>query len=99
MKWSSFPAPSGLCAQYYYNDIVLNKTLLSEMAAYKAQKVREMKTTSLEKDGTESEGFRCNKKFNRDYTKAELFTETMDSYPTWFISRFDKDGLLESTTN
>ena len=84
-------------AQYYYNDIVLNKTLLSEMAAYKAGKVREMKTTSLEKDGTESEGFRCNKKFSRDYTKAELFTETMDSYPTWFISYFDKNGLLEST--
>lgn len=84
-------------AQYYYNDIVLNKRLLSEMAAFKEQKVREMKISSLEKDGRESEGFVCNKKFNRDYTKAELFTETMDSYASWFISRFDKNGLLQNT--
>jgi len=86
-------------AQYYYNDIVLNKRLLTEMAVFKAQKIREMKTTSLEKDGTESQGFVCNKKFNRDYTKVQLFTETMDSYATWFISRFNDKGLLESTVD
>lgn len=84
-------------AQYYYNDIVVNQHLFSEIAVLKTQKVREMKITSLEKDGVESEGFKCNKKFNRDYTKAELFTETMDSYATWFISYFDKNGVLEST--
>ena len=84
-------------AQYYYNDIVLNKRLLSEMAVFKEQKIREMRVTSLEKDGRESEGFVCNKKFNRDYTEAKLFTETMDSYATWFISYFDKNGVLQST--
>ena len=84
-------------AQYYYNDIVVNKRLVSEMAALKEQKIREMKITSLEKDGVESEGFKCYKKFNRDYTKAELFTETMDSYASWFISYFDKNGILQST--
>ncbi len=86
-------------AQYYYNDIVQNKRLLSEMAAFREQKVHEIKITSQEKDGTASEGFLCNKKFNRNYTKAELFTETMDSYANWFISRFDKDGLLENTVD
>ena len=84
-------------AQYYNNDIVLNKRLLPEMASFKEQKIREIRITSLEKDGVESEGFKCYKKFSRDYTKAELFTETMDSYATWFISYFDKNGLLEST--
>ena len=84
-------------AQYYYNDIVVNKRLLAEMAVFKEQKIREMRITSLEKDGRESEGFTCYKKFNRDYTKAELFTETMDSYATWFISYFDKNGVLQST--
>ena len=84
-------------AQYYYNDIILNKRLVSDITAFKEQKVREIKVSSLEKDGRESEGFRCNKKFNRDYTRAELFTETMDSYATWFISNFGRNGSLEST--
>lgn len=84
-------------AQYYYNDIVVNQRLLPEIAVFKTQKIREIKITSLEKNGVESEGFKCYKKFNRDYTKAELFTETMDSYATWFISYFDKNGILEST--
>jgi len=84
-------------AQYYYNDIVVNQRLFAEMAVIKEQKIREMRITSLEKDGTESEGFVCNKKFNRDYTEAKLFTETMDSYATWFISNFDKNGVLQST--
>ncbi len=84
-------------AQYYYNDIVLNKQLVSEMAVLKGQKIREMKVTSLEKDGTESEGFVCHKKFNRDYTKVELYTETKDSYASLFTSYFDKNGLLDRT--
>ncbi|HMC99460.1 MAG TPA: hypothetical protein VKH37_04875, partial [Ferruginibacter sp.] len=84
-------------AQYYYNDIVLNNRLQADMAVIKEQKIKEVKVTSLEKDGTESEGFTCHKKFNRDYTKSELFTETMDAYATIFISYFNTNGLLQHT--
>lgn len=86
-------------AQYYYNDIILNQRLLSDMAAYKENKVKEIKVTSLEKDGTESEGFVCHKRFNRDFTKSELYTATMDSYATEFTSHFGKDGKLTYTVD
>lgn len=86
-------------AQYYFNDVIVNQRLMADMAAYKENKVKEIKLTSLEKDGMESEGFICRKRFNRDFTKSELFTATNDSYATAFTSHFTKDGRLDFTVD
>lgn len=90
-------AASNLHAQYYYNDIVNNKQVLSELAVMKEKKVKGVKVISLEATGELSEGFTCQKKINKDYTEVEIYTETNESYPNTFISYFSKAGLLQRT--
>lgn len=86
-------------AQYYYNDIINNKLVLSELSVLKEKKIKGVKVTSLESTGQESEGFICQKKINRDFTEVEVYTETNESYPNTFISYFDKMGLLKKTVD
>lgn len=84
--------------QYYYNDIVLNKELLNEMARLKEQRIRTVNVMSLE-GGIPTEGFYCQKKINKNYTEVELKTSTSTSYPNVFISYFSPEGLLKRTTD
>jgi YD repeat-containing protein len=86
-------------AQYYYNDIVNNKQVLTELAVLKEKKIKGVKVTSLEATGEASEGFICQKKINRDFTEVEIYTETNESYPNSFISYFDRSGLLKKTVD
>ncbi len=89
----SFSATS----QYFYKDLISNKQLLQDMADYKENKVKSINIISLETNGMPSEGFFCQKKFNRNYTKAELFTRADMSSASLLTSTFNKKGLLERT--
>ena len=82
-------------AQYYYTDIINNRQVMAELALLKEKKVKGVKVVSLESDGSESEGFTCQKKINRDFTEVEIYTETNQSYPNTFISFFNNAGVLQ----
>lgn len=86
-------------AQFYYRDIISNKQLLAEMAIYRENKVRSIKIKSFEDDGTESDGFFCEKKISKDYRKTELFTRSNISGISLFISLFNDKGQLLSTSD
>ena len=86
-------------AQYYYTDILNNKQVMAELAVMKEKKVKGVKVVSMEADGTESEGFTCQKKINRDFTEVEIYTSTDQSYPNTFTSYFDKTGMLQRTVD
>jgi hypothetical protein len=86
-------------AQYYYKDILSNKELLKTMALYKENKVRTVNIKSFEDDGEASDGFFCEKKISRDYKKTELFTRSNISASSVFVSLFDNEGRLLSTTD
>jgi hypothetical protein len=84
-------------AQYYYKDIISNKQLLADMSSYKQNKVKVINIKSIEPDGSESEGFFCQKKFGNDYTRASLFTRSDISGASMLTSTFNKQGLLLKT--
>lgn len=84
-------------AQFYYKDIISNKQLLSDMAAYKQNKVKTINIKSFEDDGSPSEGFTCQKKFSKDYRKVTLFTSSAISGASLQTSFFDDKGLLTKT--
>ena len=87
----------GVHAQYYFKDIVSNTQLVADMKAYKENKVKKITLKSFEDNGSESEGFFCEKKLNRDYTKTELFTRADIAAASLFTSTFDKGGNLLTT--
>ncbi len=84
-------------AQYYYKDILSNKQLLADMASYKLNKVKAINIKSFEDDGSSSEGFFCQKKFSKDYSKATLFTRSQISGASLLSSIFNDNGKLLQT--
>lgn len=87
-----------LSAQYYYKDILSNRSANADMEAYRAQKVRSIRINSFESNGAPSEGFFCEKKFSKNYQKAELYTRSSVSSKSLLISYFnDKGQLIESS--
>lgn len=86
-------------AQYYYKDIISNRQLLAEMEILKEQKIKSVKISSFEDDGTPSDGFLIEKQINRNYTEVETFTRSNVTGPSLFTSTFTKDGLLIKTVD
>ncbi len=84
-------------AQYYYKDIISNTQVVADMKSYKENKVKKITLKSFEDDGAESRGFYCEKKINRDYTQADLYTRADISAASLFTSTFDKAGKLLNT--
>ena len=84
-------------AQYYYKDLVSNAQVVADMKAYKENKIKKIVLKSFEDNGSESNGFFCEKKFSKDYAKADLYTRADISAASLFTSTFDKDGKLLNT--
>lgn len=86
-------------AQFYYKDLVSNAQLVSDMKLYKEKRVKTVRIKSFEDDGTESDGFFCQKNVSRDYRRTELMTRSNISSRSMLISLFDKEGKLLSTND
>jgi hypothetical protein len=86
-------------AQYYYKDIISNKQITTDMMSYKQKKIHSIKIKSFEEDGSESEGFLCEKTISRDYKTSELFTRTNISAISLFTSKFNDKLQLVNTTD
>ncbi len=84
-------------SQYYYKDIISNKQLITDMAAYRDAKVRHIIIKSFEDNGEPSEGFFCEKKISKDYRKSELFTRSNLSGTSLLESWFNDKGQLLKT--
>ncbi len=86
-------------AQYYYKDIVSIKQSTDELLKLKENKFRSVTINSYESNGDMSEGFVCQKKINKDYTKTEIITAANVTPDSYFISWFDKEGVLQATSD
>lgn len=84
-------------AQYYYKDLLSNIQVVADMKGYKENKIKKIVLKSFEDNGAESNGFFCEKKFNRDFTKSDLYTRADISAASLFTSTFNKDGKLLNT--
>lgn len=83
--------------QYYYKDLLSNKQVVADLKAYKENKVKKIIIKSYEDDGSESEGFFCEKKITKNYQQTELFTRANIAAASLFTSTFNADGALLST--
>ena len=86
-------------AQYYYKDILSNEEGVTNIAAYKANKVKVISIKSLEFDGSESEGFYCQKKFSKDYKTSTLFTKSDFTGASEMKASYNAEGKLVRSTD
>lgn len=91
---SLFFAASAANAQYFYKDIVNNAELTKSITLYKENKVRKVSVTSIEPDGTPSEGFFCEKTINKKCTQISFFSRSNFTPASLFVSDFSEDGYL-----
>ncbi len=83
-----------ISAQYYHKDIVSVKMANDETQILKEQKIRTVLVHSFEADGTPSEGFYCEKKFNRNYHEMETYTRSPGTAKSLLVSEYNDKGQL-----
>jgi hypothetical protein len=81
-------------AQYYYNDILRNKNLHSEIDTLKSKKIRKIIVHSFESDKTESEGFFCEKKISKNYLEMETKTRSRQSGKSIMTANYNESGNI-----
>ncbi len=86
-------------AQFFYKDIITIKQAADELNRIKANKVKTIRLKSFEDDGSASDGFFAEKKFSRDYRKAELFTRTNYSGASLLTTFYNEDGTISRTVD
>jgi hypothetical protein len=88
-----------LSAQYYHRDIVNVIQAHAEKKILQQQKIKTIIVHSFEADGTDSEGFACEKNFSNDYRKMETHTKSQISGKNWLTSYYNEKGLLERASD
>lgn len=84
-------------SQYYYKDILSNKQTIADRQLIKAKNIRTVKVHSLEPDGTESQGFFCEKKVSKNFSKIETYTKSNITGKSILTTVFSENGLLISS--
>ncbi|MGH2648346.1 MAG: hypothetical protein ACRDE8_12290, partial [Ginsengibacter sp.] len=84
-------------AQYYYKDIMSNQQLNKEFSIMKNGNIKTIKLSSFEDNDEPSEGFFCEKKFNKDYTQSEMLSKSNITGQSLLVTDYNKDGLVTKT--
>ncbi len=88
---------NSIFAQYYYKDIINTKQVQDEKKMLQQKQIRSIKVHSFEADGSESEGFYCEKKISKDYKKIETITRASSVGKSSLTAHYNNNGLLEKT--
>lgn len=86
-------------AQYYYKDIWTNQQLTKEFSIIKNENIRIISIKSFEDDGEPSEGFFCEKKIDKNYTKSEMVSRSMITNQSLLISFYNERGWITKTVD
>ncbi len=86
-------------AQYYYKDIISNNQLILEYKQLKSLKVRNVMVHSLEADGSNSPGFYCEKKINKNFSEIATYTKSNITGKSVLTTTFNTLGLITNSVD
>lgn len=92
-----FIAPAS--AQYFYKDIWNNQLLLKEFNTLRNENIKSIVIKSFEDDGQPSEGFFCEKRIDKNYSRSEMASNSYISGQSLMISFYNSKGLLIKTVD
>lgn len=90
---------SGVNAQYFYKDIWTNQQLTKEFAILKNENIRTITVKSFEDDGEPSEGFYCERKIDRNFTKSEMISRSYITNQSLLVSYYNEKGWIIKTVD
>lgn len=91
--------PTSAKSQYYYKDIWTNQQLNKEFATLKNENIRIVSIKSFEDDGQPSEGFFCEKKLDKNYTRSEMISRSYITGESILISFYNEKGWITKTVD
>jgi hypothetical protein len=90
-------------AQYFYKDIWNAQQLNREFAVLKNENIRTVSIKSFEDDGSPSEGFFCERRIDKNYSRSQTISRSNVTAQSELISFYDERGMLlkniDSTEN
>ena len=86
-------------AQYYYKDIWTNQQFNKEFAIIKNEGIRTVIVKSFEDDGTPSDGFFCERKIDKNYTRSEMVSRSYMTEQSLLVSYYNEKGMIIRTVD
>lgn len=86
-------------AQYFYKDIWTNQQLTKEFTSLKNENIRTISVKSFEDDGEPSEGFFCERKIDRNFTKSEMVSRSNITQQSLLVSYYNEKGWIVKTVD
>jgi hypothetical protein len=86
-------------AQFFYKDIWVNQQLIKEFAILKNENIRTVSVKSFEDDGEPSEGFYCERKIDRNFTKSEMISRSQITQQSLLVSHYNDKGWITQTVD
>ena len=101
LTWSFlYPALDNIAqAQYFYKDIWNNQLLVKEFLILKNENITSVVVKSFEDDGQPSEGFFCEKRIDKSYTRSEMASKSYISGQSLLLSFYNPKGQLTRTVD
>lgn len=85
-------------AQYYYNDLLNNKKLNEEYRLLRSAQLFKTALESFEDDDSPSDGFFCEKKFNREFTESIMISRSQITGESEMKSTYHDGKIIKTET-
>ena len=89
----------GTNAQFFYKDIWTNQQLTKEFSILKNENLRTVSVKSFEDDGEPSEGFYCERKIDRNFSKSEMISRSNITQQSLLVSYYNDKGWIIKTVD
>lgn len=86
-------------AQFFYKDIWNIQQLIKEFSILKNENIRTVSVKSFEDDGEPSEGFYCERKIDRNFTKSEMISRSYITQQSLLVSHYNDKGWIIKTVD
>ena len=86
-------------AQFFYKDIWTNQQLTREFSILKNENIRTVSVKSFEDDGEPSDGFYCERKIDRNFTKSEMISRSQITQQSLLVSYYNDKGWIMRTVD
>ncbi len=86
-------------AQYFYKDIWMNQQLNKEFAIIKNENIRTVSVKSFEDDNEPSEGFFCERRIDKNYTKSNMISRSIITNQSLLTSYYNERGWILKTVD
>lgn len=86
-------------AQFFYKDIWTIQQLTKEFSILKNENLRTVSVKSFEDDGEPSEGFYCERKIDRNFSKSEMISRSNITQQSLLVSYYNDKGWIIKTVD